>query len=176
MSYFSYKILFRHYKNNNDGFTLIELLVVIIIVGILAATALPNLLRQVGKARETEIKNAVGTVARSQMSYHWEQQRFCCDSLTSDEILKVLGVPIKSKYISTWSFDTSTISYQVTFNITNDNWDKDGTRGISGGVFFNPVLADAYDSIICQTFEPSASTAYPVISDPVCGTNAYKLR
>ncbi|MEM1369634.1 MAG: prepilin-type N-terminal cleavage/methylation domain-containing protein [Cyanobacteria bacterium P01_H01_bin.15] len=41
-------------RQSNTGLTLIELLVVIIIVGVLASIALPNLLAQVDKARYSE--------------------------------------------------------------------------------------------------------------------------
>ena len=42
--------------NNREGFTLIELMVVIVIVGILAAIAIPNFMRIVEQAKEAEVK------------------------------------------------------------------------------------------------------------------------
>ncbi len=70
--------------NKNTGFTLIELLVVIIIVGILSAVSSPNFLRQIGKAREAEAKNQLGSLARSQQAYHFEKRVFAdtLDKLT----------------------------------------------------------------------------------------------
>ncbi|MBD1834556.1 type IV pilin-like G/H family protein [Cyanobacteria bacterium FACHB-472] len=63
-------------KRQDEGFTLIELLVVIIIIGILAAIALPSFLNQANKAKQSEAKSYVGSMNRAQQAYYLEKNAF----------------------------------------------------------------------------------------------------
>ena len=64
---------------DDQGFTLIELLVVIVIIGLLAAIALPSFLNQAQKARFAEAKSYISTMSRLQQAYYLEKQIFAED-------------------------------------------------------------------------------------------------
>jgi type IV pilus assembly protein PilA len=167
LKYLSY--LRNKKQNGEEGFTLIELLVVVIIIGVLAAVALPNLLGQVGKARETEGKNGVGTVNRAQQSYHFEKATFS-RTLTNSELQtqNVLGVIVPdSKYYSftvtaAASTALATISAQgvIPSGTQVDNGAAQGTRDFVGGTDFDG--AGSYGQIICQADVTGDSNATTV--------------
>jgi len=52
------------------GFTLLEMMIVVVIIGILAAAALPMYAEYVKKSRTGEAKNAIGDIRTMQLAYY----------------------------------------------------------------------------------------------------------
>jgi type IV pilus assembly protein PilA len=59
----------RHRAHGQEGFTLIELLVVILIIGILAAVAIPAFLGQKSKASDANVKSDINTAQNAEETY-----------------------------------------------------------------------------------------------------------
>lgn len=57
---------------NKKGFTLIELMVVVVIIGILAAVAVPKLFGMIAKSKASEVGPAAGTYVKMQQAYFSE--------------------------------------------------------------------------------------------------------
>jgi type IV pilus assembly protein PilA len=66
----------RQRAQDEKGFTLIELLVVILIIGILAAIALPAFLNQRAKAQDTEAKSAARTAQTALETFYTDEQTY----------------------------------------------------------------------------------------------------
>ncbi len=67
------------YRNTWRGFTLIELLVVVLIIGILAAIALPQYQKAVTRARNAELKEAIRVTVEAARVYYLEHGEYPVD-------------------------------------------------------------------------------------------------
>lgn len=142
----------KHKKD--QGFTLIELLVVIIIIGILSALTVPNVLNQVGKARESEARVQLGALNRAQQVYFVEKGVFV-------EVgqMNLLNVPDTNDTYYTFSI----IDEAVQIARGKDNG-KNGTKDHIGAVQFS-LDTRSYRGIICRS--TNALTSYSLTNTDV---------
>ena len=107
----------RSRAQDEKGFTLIELLVVILIIGILAAIALPAFLNQRGKAQDAEAKSAVRTAQTAMETWYTDEQDY--DALAAD--LKNIEPSLNSGQGSTLAVVTTATGYSVEVESKTEN-------------------------------------------------------
>jgi len=122
----------RQRLSNEGGFTLIELLVVILIIGILAAIAIPAFLSQTSKANDSAAKTQVGTLQTTMEAYASENN----GSFEGAEILKLQAIEPTLKDTSTATATVGTVTaanFEVTSEAKGTN-DKYTLKSVGGAV------------------------------------------
>lgn len=126
----------RIHKSMNEkdkGFTLIELLVVIIIIGILAAIAIPVFMNQRKKAVDSSVKSDLRTVANEMETYYTDAQVYAAVATTGTKASLTGVTPAVSIQLSPNNIVTGkTITDGYCLTGTNDKGDKSKT-----GLYYN---------------------------------------
>jgi type II secretion system protein G len=125
-----------------NGFTLIELLITLVVIGIIAAIAIPNLLAAIDRGKQKRTMADMRSIGTAVEAYAVDQSRYptASDAATLEVAISpgfIRPMPRNDGWSNAWVVDATGVSYTISSS------GKDGAAsGCAAGVIITQLTQD----------------------------------
>jgi len=103
--------MFSKFHNRQKGFTLIELMIVVVIIGILAALAIPRFMAATTKSKQSEVKGILKQIYTMERTHRQQYNTYWGAGRTTDSAapnaFDSIGVELQTNALYTYTITTA---------------------------------------------------------------------